>query len=365
MTHYPAAAFLLTLPGRSAFIALGEGKTAYRNRIAVQFRKVCGPFAGVSTEQHPELGRDSLSLPEGTAAMAKDGLTVRPWYRWSPRDFLADPAVAVMDREQRWRYRDALDFSWLSDSPGRAAEDQWRRWLGYTAAEWDIHRERFIAAFVVDGISWTQKRMASELDHATETSRKRSDAGAKGQAALASKSRAFAEHLPGGCRADALERERGEEEVENLRQPLLSNPDGSDVSDVLAGNSKDRSGATNATPLDFGLMDEPAGPARAAQRSGATNGNGRPSRVSPKRQSIEAAEWEKTFHEWFWPEYPRHVAKASALKAWMHVTPTTQSHVNIINEGLGHSVREWDGREPDKIPHASTWLNQRRWEDRS
>ncbi len=68
----------------------------------------------------------------------------------------------------------------------------------------------------------------------------------------------------------------------------------------------------------------------------------------------------------FWSSYPRKVAKQEALKAWRKavkgpgkVSPT------VLSERLAVQKRAWatEGRAPDKVPHAATWLNGRRWED--
>lgn len=65
--------------------------------------------------------------------------------------------------------------------------------------------------------------------------------------------------------------------------------------------------------------------------------------------------------EAFWAEYPRKVAKEAARKAF--------GKVDVPLEVLLAALA-WQKRSPDWIkeagqfvPHASTWLNQRRWED--
>src|SRR6185503_12987819 len=52
-----------------------------------------------------------------------------------------------------------------------------------------------------------------------------------------------------------------------------------------------------------------------------------------KRKTPEDVEWERTFHEWFWPAYWRKASKTDALKAWMGIAPKTQDMVESINEG--------------------------------
>ena len=62
----------------------------------------------------------------------------------------------------------------------------------------------------------------------------------------------------------------------------------------------------------------------------------------------------------FWKLYPRKVAKAAAERSWKKLSnKTIQNIFNVIHE---HLIR-WKKTEIQFIPHASTWLNQKRWED--
>ena len=65
----------------------------------------------------------------------------------------------------------------------------------------------------------------------------------------------------------------------------------------------------------------------------------------------------------FWDKYPSKKAKSVAVRSWNKLSKemTKELLIKIINE-LEHQKksRQWlDGI----IPHPSTWLNQRRWED--
>lgn len=81
------------------------------------------------------------------------------------------------------------------------------------------------------------------------------------------------------------------------------------------------------------------------------------------------SDWKETFDD-FWKPYPRKVQRVEALKSWMklvngHDRSSLSALVDEILDGLTwYQRREWYGRPEDKIPHAATWLNQRRWEDR-
>lgn len=72
------------------------------------------------------------------------------------------------------------------------------------------------------------------------------------------------------------------------------------------------------------------------------------------------------FNDAFWPLYPRHVAKEAARVAFLKAVGKDENHtlLKAILHGIRwHQASEWKDRPPDKIPHASTWLNQKRWLD--
>jgi hypothetical protein len=62
----------------------------------------------------------------------------------------------------------------------------------------------------------------------------------------------------------------------------------------------------------------------------------------------------------FWVLYPRHVAKLAARKAWAKVDPS--AHVAIL-EALVSWRPVWRDKDPEFLPHASTYLNGERWTD--
>lgn len=64
----------------------------------------------------------------------------------------------------------------------------------------------------------------------------------------------------------------------------------------------------------------------------------------------------------FWQLYPRKIAKRAAEKAWIKLSTTEQQQAL---EAIPCHIRYWKARDTQQefIPHASTWLNQGRWED--
>lgn len=63
----------------------------------------------------------------------------------------------------------------------------------------------------------------------------------------------------------------------------------------------------------------------------------------------------------FWGAYPRKEAKAVAVKAWAKLKPDAA----LLGVILAAIARQKEGRQWQEgfVPHAATWLNQRRWED--
>lgn len=70
------------------------------------------------------------------------------------------------------------------------------------------------------------------------------------------------------------------------------------------------------------------------------------------------------FQEKFWPEYPRKVAKETALKAMRKINPGGDEQVKIM-AGLSmyKKTSQWTRDDGKFIPHPATWINQKRWED--
>ena len=68
--------------------------------------------------------------------------------------------------------------------------------------------------------------------------------------------------------------------------------------------------------------------------------------------------------ETFWRAYPRKTAKGAARKAWAKLDPVGGLLDSIMAavEAQKNS-RQWLADGGRFIPHASTWLNQARWED--
>lgn len=63
----------------------------------------------------------------------------------------------------------------------------------------------------------------------------------------------------------------------------------------------------------------------------------------------------------FWEMYPRKIGKAQAQKRWRLCIKTVPAET--ILDGLRSQLPILKEKETQFIPHASTWLNQERWND--
>ena len=64
----------------------------------------------------------------------------------------------------------------------------------------------------------------------------------------------------------------------------------------------------------------------------------------------------------FWLAYPRKVGKAQARKAWDRLKPSDDI-VRAIAENISLRLQHGEWSDTKFIPHASTYLNNARWED--
>lgn len=64
----------------------------------------------------------------------------------------------------------------------------------------------------------------------------------------------------------------------------------------------------------------------------------------------------------FWDFYPRRTVRSTAEKSYFRARKSGATHCEIM-DGLEAHLPGWKGKKIQFVPHASTWLNQRRWED--
>ena len=130
--------------------------------------------------------------------------------------------------------------------------------------------------------------------------------------------------------------------------PLTGNP--------LTGNPQQRiTIAKNNQEKEIPPCSPPEGTA-PAEDAGSTPRRSR--RRGPKTQ----AEWKPERFERFWDFYPRGEAKQAAIKAWDQLMPDDALLI-VMGRALRRQMNSEEWQEGVGIPYASTWLNQRRWED--
>lgn len=85
-----------------------------------------------------------------------------------------------------------------------------------------------------------------------------------------------------------------------------------------------------------------------------------PDSLNPSQAPVDRAE----MFSRFWKLYPRKVGKDKAEKAWAKLKLTADLFDTIVSALAKHrQLPSWTKDNGQFIPHASTWLNGKRWED--
>jgi hypothetical protein len=82
------------------------------------------------------------------------------------------------------------------------------------------------------------------------------------------------------------------------------------------------------------------------------------------KESNRRVETRENHFDKFWAAYPRKDSKVQAEKAFSKIATNEQILTEIL-AGVERAAtsEQWCKDEGKFIPYASTWLNQRRWED--
>ena len=87
---------------------------------------------------------------------------------------------------------------------------------------------------------------------------------------------------------------------------------------------------------------------------------------APKRKrrggAKKAPDWEPERFAGFWALYPRGEKKQAAIQAWDSLRPSGEV-IDTMARALKRQVASEEWQRGVGIPYASTYLNQRRWED--
>ena len=81
-----------------------------------------------------------------------------------------------------------------------------------------------------------------------------------------------------------------------------------------------------------------------------------------RKEPKKAPDWKPERFQKFWKFYPRGESKQAAIAAWDKLKPTDEL-INTMAIALTRQMASEEWRRGIGIPYASTWLNQRRWED--
>lgn len=86
-------------------------------------------------------------------------------------------------------------------------------------------------------------------------------------------------------------------------------------------------------------------------------------KIVSKKAKMLNSPYEESF-ETFWAIYPEKVGKGKAYEVWQLLEkPIKQKCIDAITEQVAknHFYKDW--LKKNSVPHPTTWLNQRRWED--
>lgn len=87
-----------------------------------------------------------------------------------------------------------------------------------------------------------------------------------------------------------------------------------------------------------------------------------PKKRKRKPEHKDRPDFEPDIFDLFWSAYPRGENKQGAIRAWDKLKPDAELR-HAMAVGLKRQLQSPDWQQGFGIPHASTWINGRRWED--
>lgn len=88
-----------------------------------------------------------------------------------------------------------------------------------------------------------------------------------------------------------------------------------------------------------------------------------PEKPKRKREPKMIPQYSPERFEQFWKIYPGGGSRARAVAAWDNLKPSDEL-IDTMAHALHRQMKTQQWQEGIGIPHASTWLNQKRWTDR-
>ena len=81
-----------------------------------------------------------------------------------------------------------------------------------------------------------------------------------------------------------------------------------------------------------------------------------------RREAKKEPDWKPDRFADFWRAYPRGESKQAAINAWDRLKPD-DNLLEAMARGLMRQLKSEQWQAGIGVPYASTWINQRRWED--
>lgn len=88
----------------------------------------------------------------------------------------------------------------------------------------------------------------------------------------------------------------------------------------------------------------------------------KPPKGGSRRAPKKTPDWKPDRFAKFWGYYPRGESKQAAISAWDRLKPSDDL-IAVMGRALKRQVESEQWQSGVGIPYASTWINQRRWED--
>jgi hypothetical protein len=79
-----------------------------------------------------------------------------------------------------------------------------------------------------------------------------------------------------------------------------------------------------------------------------------------KNSKVSSSSTDDGFEQ-FWNIFPRKIGKANAIKAWQKLNPPLDVVLEAVEKQK--NSEQWSKDNGQFIPHPTTWLNGKRWED--
>lgn len=85
--------------------------------------------------------------------------------------------------------------------------------------------------------------------------------------------------------------------------------------------------------------------------------------LQPRNRKPSGLEYSPDFLK-FWAVYPNPAGKFKAFESWQKIAPSAELVARIVRAvEIYRTTPDWVRDDGQFIPHAVTWLNQRRWDD--